>query len=653
MHVFAVLLCVLLATGDEAPRSRFVLANILSLDRDSGIAELAARGHGLLSGQRTYVLTDAGMGLEIDVLSVDLVSLEVRFAQGLYSDLSEGDRVSLYCGELSSPTEETTPDRLPPPVIPPSSTELELLFREAELQLDLLRADMAAAALAEATAVEFDLPGQPWKWSHRGHLRTSIEWVRYVNRSPLGLNTSDPQAALDELDERITDADPIVTGSGSLEARALLDEAIQLRNEAATVLTIDPDLAILLIEIAAYNVDEAVRLAGGSVPPQNAEERVDAEEHGYIENYNRWETRSAGGIEIAAGNRLRYSDRYLQDQLNLDLRRHGDAGWSLRPDLFWTRYTDSPSDDNLAARLDGEVYRDVLGDRLRLALGERLYYRTEYDAVADDGYRTLQGYGDARWRLSRAQALSVRVAHARQRYLRDQNEDFDYDENVGSLTWERYAPGSGQYLQLEGRTRDYNQADDEDDYDELRLLERLFWVPAPRWYVYQDGTFTLREYAAAGEENTDYGRAESRAGIEVRPWTWSAFALEGALDAVRYDDEDGGDALVKERGDFDEWHSLARVTLLPHEGWELQIEAGRDWRRYRKEETGAFELWLSADFSPVADFDRDRLSASLRGDLSKRTTLVLTASHDEQRFRTYTEYDTTHDLLQLQLTWRY
>ncbi len=637
--------------------ARFVLAHVLSLDPVSGAAELAVSGHGLPVGARSYVLTEAREGLEIEILAVDKSTTEVRFLGGLQRRVKEGDRLTLYCGEITSPTQTTTPDHLPLPEVPAEpqvplgSSELELFLREQQLQVDVLRAEIAAAALAEATAEE----GEPEGWQWHGQARAGGELEHNVDFTPLGLDTSDPQQALDDLDERLAEAAPIVQQSGSESARAYLDEALQLRNEAATLLSSDPELAVLLVQLAAFNIDEALRAAGAPVPPEASRRMRDDDLNFFAENTLFGERRTASGGRVSLQNRLRTTDRYRRVLLDLGLASSplSTVGWGLRPEVDWYNYEPGSSDDSLNLRLDGELFRDLLASRrLRLTAAQRAYYRREYNGNGDDGYATLKGFLEGRYRLADFQSTALRYTAAAQRYNRDANAPFDYDGHELSWSWERFGPSASQFLEAEVEQRDYNKPEDEDDFVEARLTDRFSLSLARAVTLYQDATLARRVHRETGQDNSDYQQLQGRAGIDLRPNRRVALALEYGLDAVRYDAE-RLDAVQKEQGDFDAHRYETRLDLGPWKGWELLLEGGFERRRYARGETGQFETWLSADFSPIADYDRTQYSATLQKDLSSRARATLSFSHTDDAFLNYSQYDNQRELYQLQVTVRY
>ncbi|MBE7559271.1 hypothetical protein HS125_10110 [bacterium] len=657
MRTLALILPLASALAAALPPSgaRFVIAHVLSLDSRTGVAELAASNHGLAVGDRSFALTEARQGLEIEVLSVDPTTLEVRFLGGTQRNVAEGDRLTLYCGEITSPTQTTTPDHLPLPSqesIPPGTSELELFLREQLLQMDLLRAELAAAALAETTS-EAQPPPSGWNW--RGQTRLGVELEHNVDYSPLGLSTSDPQRALDDLDKRIAQAAPIVEQSGSLQARQYLEEAIELRNQAATLLATDPELALLLMQLSAFNVDAALRAADAPVPPQSSRRKVDDQENFFVENALYGETRTDGGTRVNLHNRLRATDRYRRALLSLGLPSDplSRVGWGLRPEIDGYLYEPGFSDDSLQYRLDGELFRHFLSDRrLRLSVGERAFFRREYHGNGDDGYRTLKGFLEARYRLADLQSTALRYTLTGQRYNRSINALFDYDGHELSWSWERFGLSTTAMLEAVLETRDYSKPDDEDDYREARLSSRLTWTPKSWLTLFEDGNLSRRVHRETGEDNSDYVQWDGRAGAELRLWPRTSLQLEAGLLAVRYDAESLG-TVDKERGDFNEQRYAARLDLGPWRAWQLLLEAGYERREYRRGETGEFETWLSADFSPIADFDRVRYAATLRKNFSRNAQLMLSASHGDDAYRTYSQYDNQRDLIQLQLTLRY
>lgn len=525
-------------------------------------------------------------------------------------------------------------------------SELELFLSEQMLQMEILEAAMAGLIA----------PGPLRRaegWSWRGHLRGGVERERYANYTPFGISASDPQEALNQLDRRIAEAEPVVAESGSAEARRLLDEAIELRNQAATLLSSDPELALLLIRLSAATVNDALRAAGAPEPPESARRKTDIEEDFFLEHWLRGERRTEGGTLLSLDHRLRTTDRYRRAALDLAAgSRATPVGWSLRPRVDAYLYEPGASDDSLNLRLDGELYRDFGTEgRLRATLGERLSYRREYGGP-DDGYTTLAGFLETRYRLTDLQNTALRYTASAQRYHRAANRLFDYDAHTLEWNWERFGWGSSQSLSAAVEERDYDKPEGRDDYLEFRLADRLHWSLGEAWQFFQEATLSRRAHRETDGDNTDYGRLETRGGLETRLLPRIALQLEAGLDAVRYE-ADGGGLFDKQAGDFNEARYLARLRLGAWRGWELDLEAGLDRRRYRRGETGRYETWLSADFSPIADFDRRSYSAGLRKDLSRRAALFFNASRVEDAYRTYTQYDTRRDLLQAQFTLRY
>jgi hypothetical protein len=646
---------------DSASRSRYVIAHVTTLDSQTGVAELrVSPDHGIDVGERAHLQSDTREDLEAEVLSVGPLSTSVRFLGGRHRILSEGDQLTLYYSPKSA-TKTTTPDKLPPPkaanpilsVTGAASSEIqdmEFYLKQVEIEMELMKAEILLAEMTKPqTAKQLS---RPLSW--KGYVRAGFELRRNVNYSPLGIDTSDPNKAMDDLNELIDQAAIAVEDSGSVEARDLLDDAIELRDEAAILLDSDPDLAILLIELAAFSASEAIALAGGVAPPSASEREVEKPASGFVENYNIWNVRSASGTNLTITNRLRATDDYVRDSLDFKLSRSGDAGgWGLRPGIELKDYKPNRSDDRTIIHLDGEVYRNFPGKNLRLTLGERLYYSEEYNGNGDDGYLTLQGYVAGRYGLDLGQSTSLRYTFAQQRYNEADNSDFDYNTHRLRMEFEKYGDKAEVMLLLEGSYRDYNQPEDRDDYWQLQFQNRAGYRFNKRFRLGYDGTYTYNTYEETGDDNSDYLIADGRLGLEYTLTERLTLSAESGLYVVRYDDRNSHDSYDKKQGDYTEYRNRAQLTYSPRPSWYLIFEAGLDRHVYRYGETGNFETFLSADFSPIADFDREYMSAVLRGDLTDSIALYMNCSIDRDIFETYDQYDGSRETFQLQLTWRY
>ena len=300
-------------------------------------------------------------------------------------------------------------------------------------------------------------------------------------------------------------------------------------------------------------------------------------------------------------------------------------------------YTNDIIDDQITSDDSFELTYDI-NEKWSVKSGINTYFLTEYEAHINNGYSLYEPYIQLSYEYSPLNNINLTYTYSDKNNRADDDEIYNYSEDNLELDITFMNSKLYTYSDLEYAERDYNQANNENDYEQISFYNYTSYNVVDKWTLGFTGDFEARAYEITGASDTDYIDWNVSPSISWSPVTWLTITLSGNYRHWQNRDRHPNDSRDKSLENFYEQGGEIYLSWYISQDCSLSLSHKYTERKYPRGETGTYPYY-STDYSLVANRHENISTANLYWDITDNWEIQGGIYYFDQKYPNFPDND--------------